>query len=756
MVVDQSWTKILKINLNKIFTKFSTNPYRIKMWFKNKFTFLISLIYLLTVNTYSQSRIFDNNFDILIYIHGKGLYLNEAIDSNKLKSISNWLYYPVMDNDGNLWANGFDGVKYLGLIKYCKNGTLLTYDLVENGLASNYLSGITVSENKLSILSFNSIYESDIHSINFEKLKTDKLGNIYDINYFNNNLMILSNEGLHWKDNLVNISLQLPNIKEQSKIVATNQREIFVSALDMLIVINADTKKVKVINHNSQPGFINDFNDYNYLIGNNAIALLSQKGMIIIHKDEYYHLENLKCNDALLKNSGAILLNNGMLNYFTFENISKNISQIERYSNKYSVEFFNNNTFGILVKSELASDSKLLNSTKEISVVTKLKELTNYNKPEWPIHNYERTQVLLLNIMIGLFAIIFFSINYLILRRKKYYLLPAIILPLLFLLIGSTDIINEFSIPYIIPTVVWIGSFFLFIFICLNDANNIIHVGAFIRPLHEFSHGSIGINNIVRLSMFLKHTLNNQQNETEINRTIAGISEQYKKYTFPAYLQLNSQLPLVFSVFVQQIKLYFHIYKINILIRDYAKARKISPIRSKIIKDSNLIVLLFEKLKWQYYAMVKTNVNTVISEVISHSIERCEKSNIKIVTKGLDAYLPSVIIPPGKFYTIVDNIISNAIEAANESQQSDKYIEVYIPQNNLLNLHIVISNNGNKIADEVIDSIFQPSTSTKESGGYGLFEAQDIANSFLGDVKLIESNENRTSFLISLRTYYNA
>ncbi|MEW6655051.1 MAG: HAMP domain-containing sensor histidine kinase, partial [Bacteroidota bacterium] len=272
----------------------------------------------------------------------------------------------------------------------------------------------------------------------------------------------------------------------------------------------------------------------------------------------------------------------------------------------------------------------------------------------------------------------------------------------------------------------------------------------------EFSHGSIGVNNLVRLSMFIKERKRNAAEFNFFDKTIACIMQQYYIYTLPSFRKLIVILPFKWSLSYLQLNIYFLILSINTLMLLYNLKVAQKYILEKILQYSASFIENFEKTKWKYYSLVKTNVSNVINELIEHKKSELKENKIQIIKNNLDDYLPSVIIPQNKLYTIIDNILSNAVEALQHSKISSPVIEINVPKSNLLNLTLLISNNGAKIESDIASHIFQPITTTKEQGGFGLYEAKQIANSFLGDVKLVDSTEYKTTFSITLRTYYNA
>jgi two-component system, NtrC family, nitrogen regulation sensor histidine kinase NtrY len=98
---------------------------------------------------------------------------------------------------------------------------------------------------------------------------------------------------------------------------------------------------------------------------------------------------------------------------------------------------------------------------------------------------------------------------------------------------------------------------------------------------------------------------------------------------------------------------------------------------------------------------------------------------------------------------VLINILNNAIEALEEIPENRKIrISVAISKQN--NTVIRIANNGPPIPGETIEKIFIPFFTTKEQGsGIGLSLSRQILRLHQGHI-YAESNENATSFLITL------
>ena len=101
-----------------------------------------------------------------------------------------------------------------------------------------------------------------------------------------------------------------------------------------------------------------------------------------------------------------------------------------------------------------------------------------------------------------------------------------------------------------------------------------------------------------------------------------------------------------------------------------------------------------------------------------------------------------------KLFQLWSNIVKNALEAM--ADQKDRYLGVFAERKKNL-LKVVFENNGPKIPDEIIDTIFNKfyTTKSKKSGsGLGLSIVKNVLREHKADIN-IESSEFLTKFIIT-------
>lgn len=98
---------------------------------------------------------------------------------------------------------------------------------------------------------------------------------------------------------------------------------------------------------------------------------------------------------------------------------------------------------------------------------------------------------------------------------------------------------------------------------------------------------------------------------------------------------------------------------------------------------------------------------------------------------------------------VLINLIKNAAEAPKSA--IDKKIELKIKQTETNKIRILVSNNGLPINPDVLDKIFVPFFTTKESGaGIGLFISRQIVSLHGGTISVISNETEGTIFTIDL------
>lgn len=140
----------------------------------------------------------------------------------------------------------------------------------------------------------------------------------------------------------------------------------------------------------------------------------------------------------------------------------------------------------------------------------------------------------------------------------------------------------------------------------------------------------------------------------------------------------------------------------------------------------------------------EVSIKNIIFNTIMLCEEKAKNKNINIEIKNIiDETLNTDKV---KIECAIMNIIYNAIEACDFGREIEidtvKTSDFY---------EIIISNNGEPIKKEHINKIFIPDFTTKEKGnGLGLAICKNQLNLIGGDIELIGSDEEKTSFKIKI------
>lgn len=180
-----------------------------------------------------------------------------------------------------------------------------------------------------------------------------------------------------------------------------------------------------------------------------------------------------------------------------------------------------------------------------------------------------------------------------------------------------------------------------------------------------------------------------------------------------------------------------------------------------IIGETDRLVNLVDRLTGAYKKpnISKLNIHEVLERVRS-LVEAETKGSIKII-RDYDPSLPELRGDLEQLIQAVLNIVRNAMQALTENPHPKRKPQIILRTRALshatigsvthkLVLRIEIIDNGPGISTDIIENIFYPLISGRAEGtGLGLSIAQNIVKNHEGIIEC-ESQEGRTSFMISL------
>ena len=168
-------------------------------------------------------------------------------------------------------------------------------------------------------------------------------------------------------------------------------------------------------------------------------------------------------------------------------------------------------------------------------------------------------------------------------------------------------------------------------------------------------------------------------------------------------------------------------------LEEFDEARKyIEPVYKDIVRVSKAL---------------KTS-KPAVNALLQAKLQMAEKNNIEMELE-IKTDLKTLSMEPWEFCRVIGNIIDNGIFALKE-KPDNRYMLVDFAED-LENIRINISNNGDVIPKEIINNIFKEGFTTKGNlgEGMGLSIVNEIVEKFNGSVS-VNSNEQRTSFEIVL------
>lgn len=145
--------------------------------------------------------------------------------------------------------------------------------------------------------------------------------------------------------------------------------------------------------------------------------------------------------------------------------------------------------------------------------------------------------------------------------------------------------------------------------------------------------------------------------------------------------------------------------------------------------------------------MVMTDLNKNIDSTLNLLSSEI-KNNITVIKEYEN--IPLLLCHPGKINQVIMNILINAIHALQNRQNNQIIIKT---QSHDDIIFVSIKDNAGGMKQEIVDKIFTPFFTTKQSGmgsGLGLFISNNIIKEHQGTIKVITEQDKGTEFLITL------
>ncbi|SHI01971.1 sensor histidine kinase [Clostridium intestinale] len=253
---------------------------------------------------------------------------------------------------------------------------------------------------------------------------------------------------------------------------------------------------------------------------------------------------------------------------------------------------------------------------------------------------------------------------------------------------------------------------FITLFIYYKNKNSYIVDGNFIIYVIAVS---IGINSIITGIIF--YNLLFKKGSTNLIDTIKYLENLNKTLRSQRHDYLN-HIQVIYSLME---------------LEEYDEARNyIEPVYKDIVRVSKAL---------------KTS-KPAVNALLQAKLQMAEKNKIDMELE-IKSDLKHLNVEPWEFCRVIGNIIDNGIFAL-KLKPDNRYMLVEFMED-LENIKISISNNGDVISKEIIDKIFDEGFTTKgiKGEGIGLSIVKEIVENSAGKV-IVKSDENRTCFEVTL------
>ena len=169
-------------------------------------------------------------------------------------------------------------------------------------------------------------------------------------------------------------------------------------------------------------------------------------------------------------------------------------------------------------------------------------------------------------------------------------------------------------------------------------------------------------------------------------------------------------------------------------------------ILSETMRLENLVKKVNEFLEVQSAVIKPQHLEPVINEVISRFKSMAEKQGVEMLTY-IEHGLPAIEMDAKQIFAALENIIENSLEAMSDGGK----MELYVKRKDDSGISIIIKDNGSGIAEESLDSVYDPFVTSKTHGaGLGLTMVYQIIKNHNGEIGLSSKKSEGTTVKITL------
>jgi GAF domain-containing protein/anti-sigma regulatory factor (Ser/Thr protein kinase) len=181
--------------------------------------------------------------------------------------------------------------------------------------------------------------------------------------------------------------------------------------------------------------------------------------------------------------------------------------------------------------------------------------------------------------------------------------------------------------------------------------------------------------------------------------------------------------------------------------------QKETIIQNRINWIENRVQEMREAFKTTKQNLEVVHINDIVKDVVRLFPSIKNKVNIQ---ESYDDTIPFIEIDGDRIRDVIYNLMDNAVEAINQSNRKDKYINIttnIVRMDDIQYIQVVIEDNGIGIPNELKEKIFEQGYTTHpESGGtgIGLFVAREIISDYGGKLRFESQVGTGTKFFLHL------
>jgi two-component system sensor kinase FixL len=176
----------------------------------------------------------------------------------------------------------------------------------------------------------------------------------------------------------------------------------------------------------------------------------------------------------------------------------------------------------------------------------------------------------------------------------------------------------------------------------------------------------------------------------------------------------------------------------------------ITEIVDQAERAGNVLDRLREFVRGGEHQRASTEVKSLIDSAVSLIRAEAVQREVEIEAR-FEIDLPAVLADRIQIEQVLLNLIRNAMDAIDAASIARRHIVVEARRKSSYTLEISVTDSGPGVADEVVDTIFEPFVTTKPHGmGMGLSISRSIVESHGGSLRIVREACSRGIFVFDL------